>query len=230
MLSSSGGADASATSSATSDVSNMATMDFGFRVTGLVFSRAWLALAVTGGACLMSGCVLLRPTSPVLHRPTCDLNPVVAMHLPERIDSLAAVPRDKTLVENGIHLGQNRRSGEGLKEFFTLKRGDVEYEFDLFFGDQAAIRSYEFWKGIYPVFRESTVDGCSGCVHYTQQPRSDPEGGSSPMNYFLQRASFRLHNLVVCVTIRDNKPQSERLTNAVEELAQMLDRALNVAH
>jgi hypothetical protein len=208
----------------------MTTMDFGFRLTGFVFSRAWRTLAVIGGASLMSACVLLRPTSPVLHRPTCDLNPVLAMHFPERIDSLAAVPRDKTLVENGINVGENRRNSQDLNEFFTLKRGDVEYEFKLFVGDEAAVRSYEFWKGTFPVFRESTVDGCSGCVHYTQQPRSDPEGGSSPMNYFLQRASFRLHNLVVRVTVRDNKPQSERLTNAVAELGQMLDRALNVPH
>lgn len=208
----------------------MAIMDFGFRVIGLVLSNGRRALAVVGGACLLSGCVLLRPTSPVLHTTDCDLNPVLAVPLPEHVDTLARVPRSKVIAENGINKNTGDPQVDGIKEFFYLKKGEVEYEFNLCFSDTAAIQLYESEKHRHPVLRETGADARNACLHYTEQPRSDPEGGSSPMNDFISRASFRLHNAFVLVTVQDDKAQSDKLTNAVKELAQMLDGALNAAH
>ena len=156
--------------------------------------------------------------------------------MPEPINTLAAVPRDKTIVENGINVGEGSRNVEGLKEFFDLKRGDVEYRFELYFSAGAAVHLYEvekhrpFAEKNYPVFREDVADGRSGYVCYTEQPRSDPEGGSAPMNYYTSRAYFRLHNAFIRVTVQDDKAQSDKLTNAVKDLAQMLDGALNASH
>ena len=112
-----------------------------------------------------------------------------------------------------------------MKEFFYLKKGDVEYAFELCFSDTAAIELYEDEKHSHPVLRETTVDARSACLHYTEQPRSDPEGGSSPMNHYISRASFRLHNAFIRVTTQDDKPQSKKLTIAVKDLAQMLTGA-----
>ena len=197
-----------------------------------LFTKAAHELAMTSlvGACffsLTSGCVLFRPTSPVLHEPNCDLSPVLAVQLPAYIDTLSAIPRDRTIAENGKYVDDGTRSADDMKEFFYVKKGDVEYQFQLFFNEGSAIRFYESWKRDHPVFRETTVDGCSACVHFTEQPRSDPEGGSTPMGYYISRASFRLHNVLIRVTAQDNKPQSDTLTNAIKDLAQMLNGALS---
>ena len=149
------------------------------------------------------------------------------MHFPEHIDTLPGVPRDKTIAENGINKGEGSRSPDDIKEFFFLKRDDVEFQFEIFFSDSAAIRLYEPWKHDHPVFRETTVDGCSGCVHYTEEPRSDPEGGSSPMGYYISRASFRLHNVLIRLSAQDNELQSDKLTNAIRDLGQMLSGAFS---
>ena len=82
----------------------------------------------------------------------------------------------------------------------------------------------------YPVFREDVADGRSGYICYTEQPRSDPEGGSAPMSYYNSRAFFRLHNAFIRVIVRDETAQSDKLTIAVKDLAQMLDGVLNAAH
>lgn len=156
--------------------------------------------------------------------------------MPDPIKTLAPVPRDKTMVENGINVGEGSRNGEGLKESFDLKRGTVEYRFELYFKADAAVHLYQdekhdrFAEKNYPVFREDVADGRSGFVCYTEQPRSDPEGGSVPMGYYISRAYFRLHNAFIRVTVQDDKAQSDKLTNAVKDLAQMLDGALNAAH
>jgi hypothetical protein len=47
------------------------------------------------------------------------------------------------------------------------------------------------------------------------------------MGYYISQASFQLHNVFIRVTSRDDKPESDKLTNAVRDLAQMLDGALS---
>ncbi len=216
----------------------MTTKDFGSRdlnLTQFVNMSGQLTKCVLVGACLLlvSGCAVFKPTSSVLHKPSCDLSPVLALRLPDPINTLAAVPRDKSFVENGTNVGEGIRNVEGLKEFFSLKRGEVEYRFELYFNAAAAVHLYEaekhdpFAEKNYPVFREDVADGRSGWVCYTEQPRSDPEGGSHPMNYYISRAYFRLHNAFIRVTVQDDKPQNDKLTNAVKDLARMLDGALS---
>jgi hypothetical protein len=70
-------------------------------------------------------------------------------------------------------------------------------------------------------------NGLTGRVHYTEEPRADPEAGSGPMGYYLSRADFRLKNLYVRVVTRDrDAPQNAKLSNAVKDLGQMLSGAL----
>jgi hypothetical protein len=121
-----------------------------------------------------------------------------------------------------------------------LKKGTSEYKFDgkvyllkdtteyklvVFYNEAAAIKEYGRDKERH-VFREITENGLTGRVHYTEQPRSDPEGGSGPMGYYVSRAYFRLHNVFIRVTTQDDKPQSDKLTIAVKDLAKMLNVAL----
>jgi hypothetical protein len=198
---------------------------------GAMWFKLGRVLVLVGMVCLLCGCIqlvaLLRPRSPVLHEADCDLSPVLGLKLPERIETLARVPRDMTVVENGIIVDEGTRDGEGMKEFFFLRQSDgrTEYMFAVFFTEEAAIAWYEAEKKAYRVFRECNVDGCSGCVHYSQEPRSDPEGGSSPMGYCASRASFRLRNAVILVTVWRDTLKSEKLPKAVKELGQMLRAA-----
>lgn len=205
----------------------MTMKDFGLRGINLALSTRERALAVIAGVCLLSGCVLLRPTSPVLHETNCDLSPVLAVRIPEHVATLATVPRNKVIAENGINKNTGDPQVDGIKEFFYLKKSDVEFEFRLCFSDAAAMQLYESGKHGHTVLRENTMDGCSACLYYTEQPRSDPEGGSSPMGYYISRASFRLHNVLISVTAQDNKPESDTLSNATKDLAQMLSGALS---
>ena len=183
---------------------------------------------------LVSGCVTwFRPTSAVLYKPSCDLRPVLTLQLPEHISTLAALPRTETIVEDD---GFNKLLGEKLsdpKESFYLRKGGdfkegaTEYRFVLFHSDAGAIEEYEYAGKHHPVFRETTDNGLTGRVHYTEEPRADPEGGLVPMGCYISRADFRLHNLYICVTAQDNeKPHNDKLANAVKELAQMLSGAL----
>lgn len=178
---------------------------------------------------LVSGCAaLFRPSSPVLYKPSCDLNPVLSLQLPERIDTLAGVPRSETIVENGINMltGRRHRSAD-IKDWFYLRRGGIEYQVIIFHGNIGCVEWYQSEKKHHPVFRETTENGLTGRVHYTEEPRADPEGGSVPMGYYISRADFRLHNLYIRVVTKDrDKPQNDKLANAVKDLAQMLNVAL----
>lgn len=198
-----------------------------------------LLLLICGLLLLVSGCGLFfRPTWPLLYKPSCDLSPVLAIQFPEHMDTLAGCPRDETVVENGINKNVGGRQPDDIKEFFYFRKGksefdfDIQYEFVLFYSDSAAANRYKSdtrgrWESKhYPIFKETIVDGCSACVHYTEQERADPEGGSAPMGIYHSRASFRLHNVFIHVTTQDSKPQNDKLTTAVKDLAQMLSVAL----
>src|SRR5258707_9668855 len=99
----------------------MTAKNFGLRSIGLVLVNRKRVLAIVCGACFLSGCVLLRPTSPVLHKANCDLNPILAVRLPEHVDTLASIPRSKVIAENGINKNTGDPQPDGIKEFFYLK-------------------------------------------------------------------------------------------------------------
>jgi len=182
---------------------------------------------------LAPGCIcvsLFRPTTPVLHRPLpCDLGPILTLQLPDRVDSLADVPRTETFSQGGT----NRYGGplpDGIKEHFCLTKGATEYRFIVFHNEAAAIKEYGR-DSDRSVFRETTENGLTGRVHYTEEPRADPEGGSGPMGYYISRADFRLHNLYIRVETKaradqGEKPQNDKLSNAVKSLGQMLRATL----
>lgn len=191
-------------------------------------------LLVTAPGCI---CVaLFRPTTPVLHKPTCDLGPVLALRLPEQINNLTGIPRTESIVHDGFNklLGQQEAGRQDdRRELFYLRKGEswkegaIEYTFELFHTDDAATQHYQWEKTNHRVFREATENGLNGCVYYTEQPRADPEGGSGPMSYYISRADFRLRSLYVRVQTQGNqKPPNDRLADAVRELADLLNATL----
>jgi len=189
---------------------------------------------------LVPGCIcvsMFRPTTPVLHKPSpCDLGPVLTLSLPQDITTLAGVPRTESIVEGGYNKSVERQEAgrrDSRRELFYFRMGGTpevgltEYMFALFHSDAAAAEEYEWAKRDHPVFREATENGLAGRVHYTEEPRADPEGGSGPMGTYISRADFRLHNLYIRVETHAHvenheKPQNDKLANAVRELAQML--------
>jgi len=215
----------------------MTTKPFGLH--GLVWSpfgpaiagKLLLFLTLNASLLLVSGCFTwFRPSGPVLYKPSCDLSPVLRLQFPERIDTLAGVPRTKTVFENGTD-ALGGRLPDDIKEQFDVTKGATEYTFIVFYSEVAAITEYRRDRERH-VFRETTENGLVGRVHYTEQPRADPEGGLVPMGEFISRADFRLHNVYIRVvtlahTMDHEKPQNDKLTNAVKDLAQMLGGAFN---
>lgn len=216
----------------------MTTKYFGLhRLVWSSFSLAvmrWLTPTMVVSTCLLlvSGCAaLFRPTTPVLHKPLpCDLGPVLSLQLPQRIDALAGVPRTETVVEGGVNKLTGATHGPyDIRDWFYVRQEDValrssvEYEIIIFYSNSACEEWYASAKKDHPVFREATENGLTGRVHYTEEPRADPEGGSGPMGYYVSRADFRLHNLHVRVVTKGrDKPQNDKLSNAVKDLGQML--------
>ena len=117
---------------------------------------------------------------------------------------------------------------DDIKEEIFLKKDTTEYTFIVFYSEAAANKWYESETKRHPVYREVAENGLTGRVHYTEEPRSDPEGGSNPMGYYISRADFRLHNLYIRVTTEDrDTPHNDKLSNAVKDLAQMLAAAFS---
>lgn len=217
----------------------MTTNSLGLR--GLVWSQFGHAmLRRLTPVMVMSTCLLLaagcatwfRPTSPVLHKPLpCDLGPVLKLQFPERIETLVGVPRTETIVENGINKRVGGRQPDEIMDWFYIRKNTTEYGFFVFYSEAAAIKKFGRYSD-RNVFREATENGLTGRVHYTEEPRTDPEGGSVPMGYYISRADFRLRNLYISVVTKAHadegeKPQNDKLATAVADLGQMLSGALS---
>jgi hypothetical protein len=83
-----------------------------------------------------------------LYKPSCDLQPILALRLPDYIETLAGCPRDQTIAKDGLG-NDGYRAPDDQKEFFYYRNGkgefdcDVEYEFHVFFHEAAAVKWYE---------------------------------------------------------------------------------------
>jgi len=163
----------------------------------MITSRSLAKLLLTSSFLLFFACGCLITSNmvnfwPLLYKPSCDVQPVLAIQMPSYIETLAGCPRDETLAVDG-RSKDGEKWPDDIKEYFYFRKGkgefdcDVEYTFHVFFSEAAAIKRYEShtrgrWESKhYPVFKEVVTDGCSACVHYTEQDRADPEGGSVPM-------------------------------------------------
>ena len=210
----------------------------------MITSRAIARHVLTGSFLLLftSGCLITSNMVnfwPLHYRPSCDVKPVLTIKMPSHIETLAACPRDETLALNGRSVKEGEKWCDDIKEFFYYRNGkggndwDVRYEFIVFFNEASAVARYGSetrgrWESKhYPVYSEVVTNDCSACVHYTEQERADPEGGSVPMGIYHARASFRLHNAFIRVTTTEPTAQSDKLADAVRDLAQMLTAALS---
>jgi hypothetical protein len=173
---------------------------------------------------------------PLLYKPSCDVQPVLAVKMPSYIETLAGCPRDETLTLDGRNKDGDKWVDD-IKQFFYFRNGkgefdcDVEYKFLVFFSEASAIKEYESekrWKSKRdPVFQEISGDTGIACVFYTEQDRADPEGGSVPMGTYHAQVSFRLRNIFVRVTTNEHTSKSDKLALAVKDLTEMLTVALS---
>lgn len=183
------------------------------------------------GACVLISCGPARPGSAgaVLHKPYCDLGPILRFDISERIDTLALVPRTETVFQNGTNKCGGRLPDQ-IKEMFYFRKGTVEYKFIVFYSEAAARKEYEVDKE-RNVFREENANRLTGRLHYTEEPRADPGGGSEPLGIYISRCDFQIRNVYIRVkTEHRQKPENDDLSNAVKDLAQMLGVALDQAN
>ena len=177
------------------------------------------------------GCVVtsVRGLWPLQYKPSCDIQPILTIPMPDHVETLAACPRDETYAVDGRSKDGDKWPDD-TKEFFRLQRGAVRYDFWLHFDESAAIKNYQRDKHSRHVYRETSHDGRSICVYYTEQERADGEGGFEPMGIYHARASFRLRNAYVYVETTEGQSKSETLNLAVRDLAQMLTVALEATN
>jgi hypothetical protein len=205
-----------------------------------MIARRPLTMLLLASGCLLflaCGCIFMgiRAAWPLLYKPSCDLRPILALRLPDHIETLADCPRNQMIVTDGLGK-EGQRAPDDQKEFFSFRNGkgefgfDVEYEFHVFFHEAAAVTWYEsekHWRSEDdPVFQEMSGESGIACVHYTKQERADPEGGGGPMGIYHARASFRLRNMFISITTNERTSKSDKLGLAVTELARMLTGAL----
>jgi hypothetical protein len=127
---------------------------------------------------LAPGCIfvsLFRPTSPVLYKPSADLEPVLTLRLPSHIDTLVGIPRSESIVENGFNklIGEREGGSDARRELFYLRKGSTEYQFALFHTDAAATNEYAWARHGRRVFRETTENDLNGCLYYLNPAHRD---------------------------------------------------------
>ena len=155
----------------------------------------------------------------------------MALKVPEKIKTLSRIPRDETIIENGIGVVAGRREKREVKEFFMIKKGaahapDVIYYFTLCYSEQDAKRRYESYKNyefIRPYFTGESDDRAY-VVRYVVQDRRGDTGGffCETEPYLLSYAAFRLRNLFVEIQVHDRDDNPDALTKAVEYLTDLL--------
>jgi hypothetical protein len=213
----------------------------GERYAAMATSRSLPKLLLTSSFLLFFACGCVVTSNmvnfwPLRYTPSCDVQPVLAIKMPNYIESLAGCPRDETLTLDG----RNKEGGkwpDDIKQFFYFSSGqgefghDVRYEFDVFFSEASAVEFYESekrWRSKYDrVFKEVSGEAGTACIYYTRQERADPEGGSVPMGIYHARVSFRIRNAYICITTNERTSKSDKLALAVRDLAQMLTDALS---
>lgn len=121
-------------------------------------ARSLAKLLLTSSFLLFFACGCLITSNmvnfwPLRYKPSCDVQPVLAIQMPNDIETLAGCPRDKSLAVDGKSK-DGEKWPDDIKEFFYFRKGkgefdcDVEYEFLVFFSEAAAIKRYESQCGV----------------------------------------------------------------------------------
>jgi hypothetical protein len=162
--------------------------------------------------------------------------------VPETIETLSGVPRDRTHADNGINLHSRRPTADNVKEMFEIFKGTgtslylgTQYNFSLYLNEEAAIRNYEFRKSMFsrlwmPIFNEVKSETRAYYFTYINQLRDGPDGFCIPQSNYISEFTVRLHNLVVHIVVRtDNRIKNATLmASSVEYLAALLAKTLNI--
>jgi hypothetical protein len=167
---------------------------------------------------------------PLLYTPRFDPSPVLSLGISEYVNSLASIPRDETVVENGINKNTGGVQPDDVKERFYLNTPNAHYTFALYFSETSAGKSYQFNKEYgeinNPVFSESGKGINRAYVRHVKQPRSDPEGFCQPMGYYTSSCGFQLQNVLVTIGVQHDEQESESLNQAIIALADLIKNAL----
>lgn len=168
---------------------------------------------------------------PLLSTPRFDPSPVLSLGLSEHVDSLSAIPRTETFVEDGINKSTERQQPDDIKEMFELDIPDGKIYFTLYFNTMSAGEGYKSNMKSEtignPVFSESGNDVVRGYVRYVEQPRCDYDLCYEPKSYYTSRCGFQLQNIVIQLSVAHDEKESESLNQAIKNLATLLISALS---
>jgi hypothetical protein len=188
--------------------------------------RSLLNCIIMGAMVFMSGCIC----KPILYEPKHDPSPLIlSLKIPQSIETLSGIPRDRTMVENGIILATGSRQTYGVKEAIIIKKGaeyapSVTYVFTLYYSVLHAKKDFELFKNdrfIKPFFFGEAEEHAYYITYILQdQGRNGFFCETSP--YFHSHAGFRLRNLFIEIRVIDEENKFDSLTRAVEYIADIL--------
>lgn len=184
----------------------------------------------------ISGC----SCKPILYKPTDDPSSIVlSLNVHEKVTSLSLFPRDRTIVEKGVHKETGGRAPDEIEEMIDLFTGSgsstflgTQYRVTLYRNEDAAKRGYEFWRRAalpleFPPFREDRGEKWAYYLTHIRRPREDIEGFCRPMSYYESQIIFRLRNLVVFIEARHKDINSDLLVSSVKYFSEQLEKTID---
>lgn len=150
----------------------------------------------TAAMVFVSGCLICLP---LLYDPTYDPGPLVSsLRVPERIESISDMPRDRTVISGGVVLESGRRSAADIKELFEIKKGaeyapSTTYRFTLQYSEETAKRGFDSIRDV--PFVPSYFTGRSGdrayAILYTMRDQREMQDSGDFANHRLFTIPWR---------------------------------------
>lgn len=189
--------------------------------------RTLLVCMVVGVTSLGWGCC-----RPILYEPSADpSSQIMSLKVPDFIETLEGFPRTGRTYGTGDESRRHNVVVEGfdlVKEFQGQHPCETTFTFYIW-SDEETARTFvkdtsSFERDVGNIFRENQAEGRSYWITYIERPRSDAAGFCLPMDFYTQKAVFRLQNLVIETRVRAEHRTSDMLSEPVAYLAGLLEK------
>jgi hypothetical protein len=191
---------------------------------------SWFKFIVMGSMMVLPGCLYCGP---LFHKPSHDPSPLIlSLTVPEKVESLSRIPKDRTIVENGVATVAGRQEKRDVKEWFTIGSRPayapgVTYDLMVCYSEEDAKKKFEFYKNddsVPPYFTGGFADRAY-FIRYIVQDRRGDTGVPfvcERSDYQSWYAAFRLRNVFIRINVLDSKDNPDALTKPVKYLADLL--------